>query len=181
MEKMFFGMIFVVINYTLTLGNMRIELVPQFLGYIGLTLGFSELADINPGFLRLRPFAIGMAVFTGAVFAFQLVGFVEQWAYFVLLAALLLSSAAKFILLYRVIDCIRELELMIETSLDSDRLIHSWRILLAANIAVYLLLFVPFLALIGFAAAFASGVYFLVRFYKTKQRYERRDEEGFYL
>jgi hypothetical protein len=185
MDKLFFSMIFIVMNYTLTLGNVRVEIVPHFIGYIGLAVGLGEMARHSSGFLRLRPWAIGMAVFTAVIFALQIAGFTEQWAVISLTAALVISSAIGFFILYRVITGIRQLETDFEAAWESERLLMAWKIMLAANAVGYALVLIAYLMLtgaspsdgagllitVGSLIAFAAGIYFLVRFYKTRQLY----------
>jgi Trk-type K+ transport system membrane component len=124
-------------------------------------------------------------VFTAVIFALQIAGFTEQWAVISLTAALVISSAIGFFILYRVITGIRQLETDFEAAWESESLLMAWKIMLAANAVGYALVLIAYLMLtgaspsdgagllitVGSLIAFAAGIYFLVRFYKTRQLY----------
>jgi Trk-type K+ transport system membrane component len=126
-----------------------------------------------------------MAVFAAVIFALQIAGFTEQWAVISLTAALVISGAIGFFILYRVITGIRQLETDFEAAWESERLLMAWKIMLAANAVGYALVLIAYLMLtgaspsdgagllitVGSLIAFAAGIYFLVRFYKTRQLY----------
>jgi hypothetical protein len=62
------------LDFNLNLGNSQIGLIPDFAGYIVMINGLREMADESPLFMKVKPYATGMAVYTAAVYAMDLFG-----------------------------------------------------------------------------------------------------------
>lgn len=74
MKKFFWGFFFVFLNFNLNLNQYSLNVLPGFVGYILLFQGMRELEAESRLFRSIRPFAVGMAVYTAVLWLGDLLG-----------------------------------------------------------------------------------------------------------
>lgn len=79
MKKIFYGMLFVFFNYSITFGNSSIGLVPDFIGYLLMLLGIKELAADSEYYTKLRPVLIGLFVLSLIFYLLNLLGIIATY------------------------------------------------------------------------------------------------------
>ena len=174
MKNIFIGMIFVFINLNLDIDTTRIGLIPTFVGYIFMVRGLSELVGISDRFLKVKPFAIGMAIYSIVLYALDLLGIslALGWSFSYILS--LISSAVSLFISYGIIMGIKDIEIMRLKELNSERLYTAWKLLAFTSIASHLLIvIVPMLAFMSTVISLIIGVYYLFVFNETKNLYHR--------
>ena len=110
MNKLFWGFIFVFLNFNIDLGAVRIGLIPTFVGYLLFYAGLSELAEESPRFEKRRPFCIAMMVYTGIFWVCDFFGLsiIVPPAVSILLS--LVSSAFSLYISYGIVWGIGDIE-----------------------------------------------------------------------
>ena len=164
MKKVFWGFFFVYLNFNLTLNGHALNLLPDFVGYILLFQAAGALAGESGRFRTLRPFAAGMAVYTGILWVGDLLAVTGGSA----------AAAVSLFISWNVVQDVLEIERARGADLNGQSLRTSWFILLAAQIAGYAagLLISGALALAAGLAALAGLIWFLVALWKCAGRYE---------
>lgn len=170
MNNIFIGMLFVFLDFNIDFGTTRVGLIPDFIGYILVAQGLAELTAGNDRFSRVRPVAIGMAVYTALLYVLDLFGMLltsEPLLMFLLGLAIILSLYVS----YGVVMGINDLEAALEQDLSARSLYTAWTVLAVLTLAVYMLSLLPVLSLVCIIAGFVVGIAFLVMLNRTKNLY----------
>ena len=171
MRNIFIGFLLIFLDFNLNLGSSTIGLIPDFVGYIILVKGLDELAAEGPSFTRIRPFAVGMGVYCGILYALDVFGLTASlgWIGVILgIAGLILSLYIS----HTVIEGVRETETKHDADLGSGRLKSTWTVMAVFQAACYAAMLLPALAIICIIVSLIAGIVFLVAMNDTKKRYE---------
>lgn len=172
MRRVFIGSLLIFLDFKLTFGTVTLGLLPDFIGYILLAGGLAELSAQSGRFGKVRPIAIGMAVYTAVLYALDLIGVSVSFGY--LSAGLgLISTILSLLISYSIVQGVMELERALARNLQSGPLFTAWKAAAVTNLLTYPLFFLPVLNLAATVAAFLAGVVFLVFLNRTKKAYER--------
>ncbi len=174
MNKLFWGFIFVFLNFNIDIGAVRIGLVPTFVGYLLFYAGLSELAEESPRFEKRRPFCMAMMVYTGIFWVCDFFGLsiIVPPAVSILLS--LVSSACSLYISYGIVWGIGDIEDSNRyTLLGVARLKAAWGIMIACSIFCTLCAAaqLTMIVLLGSAVALVALICFLCFFHSTKKCY----------
>jgi len=178
MKKIFIGLLLVFLDFNLTLNNSVIGLIPDFVGYIVMIKGLEEMTEESPLFPKVRPFAIGMAVYTGILYALDLFGIAVSDDVLSFLLAVV-SMAVSLYISYNLVMGVRDMEDRYATGLNGEQLKSRWMIVAVFSIAGLVALLVPttlsIILLIGMLIVY---ILFLVAFSRSKNLYEAMKDAG---
>ena len=156
MSSIFWGFFLVLVNFNLTVNGHVLNLLPPFAGYLLVMRGCRELEGESDLFAPIRPFAMGMSVYTGILWLGDLLALTGQGSWLSVLLGLA-SMAVSLYVAWAVVGAIRDMEVRRNTELNSGSLKTAWTVLAVAEIAVYLLgILGSLLALLGLAAGTES-------------------------
>lgn len=161
-SNIFIGMLLVFLNFNINIGASQIGLIPDFVGYIIMRKGLTELFSWSDKFPRVVPYVTGMAVYSGICYALAIFGVSIS------LILGLFSTVVSLYISYSIIMGIKDIELSKAQDLHSERLYSTWKLLALFSLVTYALLFIPGLSIIVMIAAFIIGVYYLIVFNETK-------------
>lgn len=171
MNNIFYGLLFVFLDFNAPIGLSIVGLIPDFIGYILIFSGLAELSAGKDRFSRMRPFAVAMAAYTALLYASDVFGIYvitgTMIRFLLGLAAILMSLFMS----YNIVAGIKELETSLEQSLNSRPLFYVWIISAALRLAAYGLILIPELNTVCIIASNAAGVAFLVLMNRTKNLY----------
>ena len=173
MKKIFIGMLFVFLNLPINIGSFRINLIPDFIGYIFIAIGTKELDEYSRRFLKVMPYSICMLIYTAVFYI------VDLFEIFITLGipvwvALVLDIISKIasILIYRgIILGIKDIEVAQEQDLNSKKLYGTLRLYAILSLLIYILYLFPGMETSGAIVYFAVGIYLLVLFNKSKKQF----------
>lgn len=172
MSSIFWGFFFIFINFNLTVNQHVLNILPPFVGYLLLMRGTRDMEAESSLFAPVRPFAVGMAVYTGILWLGDLLGVTGQGNWL----GMLLGLAATVISLYvswAVVQAIRDVESRRGADLNSVSLKTAWTVLAVAQVAAYVLaLLGSLLALMGVIAGLVGIIWFLVALWRSRRNYE---------
>lgn len=173
MNNIFYGLLFVFLDYDVPIGLSVVGLIPDFIGYILIFSGLTELSAGKDRFSRMKPFVIVMAVYTALLYASDLFGvylIMGTMIRFLLgLAAVLMSLYMS----YNIVAGIKALETALEQTLNSRPLLYVWIISALLRLAAYGLYLIPELSTISIITGNVAGIAFLVLMNRTKNLYYR--------
>ena len=72
MDKLFFGFLLIFINFNLTIKGHTLNILPDWAGYCLIYSGLNDLSDKGEHFPLAKPWCLGMAVYTGAVWLLEI-------------------------------------------------------------------------------------------------------------
>ena len=172
MKGIFWGFFFIFLNFNFTINGHTLNLLPTFVGYILLYRAAGDLKEESSRFESLRPFAVGMAIYTGILWVGDLLGATGGGSWL----DTILSLAALVISLYiswGVVQAILEMESARGADLNGASVRTAWFVLLAAQIAGTLgAMLWGILALLALAALLVGVIWFLAALWKSAKCYD---------
>lgn len=170
MKNIFTGFILIFLDFNLNIGNSQIGLIPDFAGYIVMLSGLEEMARESDIFIKVKPFAAGMAVYTGILYLLALLGISTSLGALSYILSLT-SLAISLYISYQIVMGVIELEGKYNTLFNGISLKSAWTILAIFNVVVFLFLIIPGLAFLFIVIGFIASINFLVAFNKSKNLY----------
>ena len=159
MNRLFWGLFFVILDYKVKIGTAAVEIVPDFVGFFLLMRGMESLAEKSSRFDRGRHVAFGMAIVSGLLFGGDLLnldtrGQVWLWG----------AGMVSLVIGLLFVRCvIRGLE---DSGRRTENLKGMWLILAVLQILCGLFSWVPLVGDICEVVSTATGALFLVIFIK---------------
>ena len=179
MSKLFWGFFLIFINFSLTFNEIyAFNLLPAFVGYLLLLSGTKELAKESSLFEGVRPFLLGMTVYTALLWVGNLLGMGSGW-----LGSLLelISTVVALYVEWVIIQAIQDVEALRSVELNSTAMMAVWRRMLILQIIAQLSALLASISTIGLLAviwmvlaafAFVNVILFLMAMWKGKKLYE---------
>lgn len=172
MSSIFWGFFLVFVNFNLTVNGHVLNLLPPFAGYLLVMRGCRELEGESGLFASIRPFALGMAVYTGILWLGDLLAVTGQGSWLTVLLGLL-SLAVSLYVSWAVVQAIRDVEVRRSAELNSASLRTGWTVLAVAQAASWVLAILgSLLALLGVIAGLVGIVWFLAALWRSRRNYE---------
>ena len=172
MSSIFWGFFFIFVNFNLTVNGHVLNLLPPFVGYLLVMRGCRELGEESALFASIRPFALGMAVYTGILWLGDLLAVTGQGSWLTMLLGLV-SMAVSLYVSWAVVQAIRDVEALRGADLNGASLHTAWMVLAVAQVASWVLaVLVSLLALLGVIAGLVGIIWFLVALWHSRRNYE---------
>lgn len=177
MSGLFWGFFFVFLNFNLTFNGHVVNLLPAFVGYWILVRSMDALSGESRLFGALRPFAIGMTVYTAILWVGDLLAVTSSGPVSMLLGVL--STLVSLYIAWGVSRAVEDMERARSADLGAAGLSKAW-IALAVGEALALLasavtmlgLDALVLGILGLVVALVGIVWYLVALWRTKTHYE---------
>lgn len=131
MNKILIGLFFVFIDVNVSLGNMTVSLIPDFIGYIFLFLGLKQMQEENYWFARTKSLAVVMLLYSAFSFCADLFGFKPGVLSGKLVVIFLgyLSTIASLYVAWSIIRGLKEMEEEKNYNFFSKRSKASWKMI----------------------------------------------------
>lgn len=172
MKKIFTGLIFVFLSFSLTIGDsVIIDFIPDFIGYILIFQGLNQLSGESYKFVKMKPYAMGMVLYTGILYAMDLLGISANLNVEVNLVLGAISTVLELFILYNIVMGIHDIELNRNYFLNASQLKTYWKVMTVFSVITYIMLFLPSLLIISALIEFVAAVCFLTAFNKSKNLY----------
>jgi hypothetical protein len=170
MKKIVLGLVFVLFNFNLTLGDAIINLIPSFLGYyfiMNACLNLSQKTS-NENYLEARKLALMLFVINLFIFVLDLIGLSSINPIFSG-AIGILNQVLSLFFLYRLTQSITQTTQfnLSETWIKEINSLFKWIVVL--NIAGTVLLVVPIIALMVLVIAIVFHVRYILKLHYLNQ------------
>jgi hypothetical protein len=135
--------------------------------------GLGEISLLSGWFAKVRPWALGMVIYTAVLYVMDLFGL---WAAgvslpFVSILLGLASVGVSLYISYGSVMGVKDLEAAEGRHLDAEQLFKIWKLMAIFSVVTYVLIWVPALNILSIIAAFIIAIVFLVAFNRTKNLY----------
>lgn len=170
MRNLFIGMIFIFLNFNLTLNTCSIELIPDFIGYFFIMKGLQELEGRSMHFNKVQALTKGMMVYSAILFSMEFLTISARLG-IVSMVLGLFAMAGRLYVSYYVVLGVCDLEKESGYRMDCDVLLFRWKIMAFLNICSVMFLMIPVINHIFILASFVFGVMYLVAFNKASNAY----------
>lgn len=168
MTKLFWGFLFIMLDYTVHIGRCSFSLFPDFIGYILLASGCTPLYFESPHFDKAGGISIIAALITGILFVIGLVGIASP--------LLSIGELICFVMVCsHAVSGIRDTEVKYGRNLGGQRLYDLWITSIVLSVVSVLLAFIPLLNLFALpllVATFVVHVIFLMYMRKCSKVYD---------
>lgn len=170
MRNLFIGLMFVFLDFNLTLGNCVIGLIPDFIGYFFIVKGLKELERRSMHFSSVTPAANGMMIYSLVLYLLDFSTLSAGLGIWVTVLGMIAVTGGLYVSYYVVLG-VRDLEKESGCNLEGDALFSRWKLMAVMNLAAVVLLWVPGINIICIILTFVTGVMFLVAFNKSSNAY----------
>ena len=170
MSNIFIGMLLVFLDFNLNVGNSTIGLIPDFIGYFIMTKGIIELSSESSNFSKVIPIAKGMIIYAGSIYLMDLLGISYSLGIITYILGLI-STVASLYISYHVVIGIGDIERQTSKVLNAELLFRAWKVMAIFSVIMYLLIFIPLLAIFGVLTGLGVSIYYLVVFNRSKNLY----------
>lgn len=176
MQNIFYGMLLVCLNFTFSIGSVKIGLLPDFVGYILMMKGIDEIVHESSQFVKIKPYIMTMVVYTCLLYIGDLFGLSIQINGFIASVLGLIAVIIAFYISYTIISGIREIEKNDQCNLNGEILHTVWIVRVICSMVVYIAIVIPILILPVLFIGLIVNIYFLVVFNRTKNLYYERQK-----
>lgn len=171
MKKIFIGLIFIFFNFNITLDTTILPLLPDFAGYLFISLGASELISKSIKFDQVSAFAKMLTIIFVVFFVMDILGISTAMAQMTLFNWIigLVITIIEIYALYLLTMAILDLKPQLSYPSEADRLnqIFKYHAIFAA-IASALIVIIPIVALIALIIAVFFAILYIVIFNRIK-------------
>lgn len=181
MKKFFWGFLLIFLDFNLSINQHSLNILPDFVGYLLLMQGTKELEGEESRFFRdVKPFAIGMAVYTAILWVGALLGITSEGGWLASILKLIAMMVSLYVA-WALIQGVLELETQRAANLNGGTLYKWWKGIAAVQTAGWLLSLMANLAnmeiLLTLATAliivgFVLTVLFLIAWWKSATAWE---------
>jgi len=170
MKNIMTGFLFIFLDFSLNLGNSKIGLIPDFIGYIIMIKGLEEMAEESNFFIKIKPYVTGMAIYSGFLYFMDLFGASVSLGIMTYLFTLT-SIVVSLYISYNIVMGVIEMEGTYHTFLNGNTLKSTWQFLAIFNVLSFVSLLILVAAIFFILATFVVAICFLVAFSNSKNRY----------
>lgn len=171
MDNIFIGFILIFLDFNITIANVRINIIPDFVGYIVMIYGLVEMANKSSKFIEAKPYAIGMAVYTAILFFIDI--FSSSTSSFDVLNYIFAftSTCISLFISYKIVMGVIDMEEKYNVNLNGNSLKSRWTAFAVINILSFVSLLIPPFSIIFLIVSVIIFICFLVALYNSKKLY----------
>ena len=170
MRKLFLGFFLILLDFPFSLANSTLQLLPDWLGYLLLLAGCTQLENESELFGKIRAFCLALCVFSAFIWLIDFAGIgIGSFGNIVRLVYLCL----RLYFIRSIINAVAQTEMKRNYDLSSAQLRRVWLAVAVCTAAAVLLLWFPAMAVICAIAADIAGIIFLFAFHGTRKSYEQ--------
>jgi len=167
---MFAGFILIFLDFNLNIGESKIDLIPDFLGYIIMIRGLLEMADESIFFKKVRPYLTVMVGFSGVLYLLDMLGVSASLGVLNYVLGLLYTVLSLYIS-YNIVMGVVDIEGIYDIFLNGSNLKFIWTLYAVLSVLTFVLLIIPPFAIVCMIVTFIVSICFLVAFNNSKNLY----------
>ena len=178
MRNIFIGFFLIFLDLNLTFDTSVLGLLPDFVGYLFLLRGLKELEARSTRFVQIRPFVIGMVIYSAVIYVLDLLGISVQLDWLGLLIGIV-GTVVSLYISYVIIQGVREMETGYGVDLNGQQLESLWKIMAIVQMLVYVGAFLPILLMLFAIVGVVLSILFLIAWNHARKRYEALPPQTF--
>lgn len=168
MQNIFWGFLFVMLDFNLNIGVSTIGLIPDFVGFWLLNKGMSELSTESDIFSKKSGLALILMACSLVIYVIDLMGLSLGLLGLIIGIAM---TIAKLYLEYQILMGMFELEEYNNTHLGADDCKTKWIFVMVMIVLNFVLVWIPLINIVGIIVAFIMCIVFLVSVSTFKNNY----------
>lgn len=172
MDKLFWGLLLVLLDWHVSIGSAALALLPDFLGYWLIYQGCIRFTEYSRHFFRAKIIAAVFTAYSGIVFVLDLFGIRTNLA----LLSLVLDGVCivgSLVTSYWLICGIRQMELQRTWDLAAVSLQTMWKFLSVLQLLCFALSWIPLIGALASLAGTIVSICFLAAFHKSRRLFAK--------
>lgn len=171
MEQLFSGLLLIMFDLTFTLGGLKIDIFPDFIGYILIYRGLKRLMEQSEFFEKAKtPCAVMIWV---SFLSFFLVTTSILKDNLFSIAFSVVSTLLYLRITINIVCAVMDVEERTGHDLKAKRLHEQWKFMACSQIAAFLSFIIPVVNLITIIIASIFNLIFLVAFSRSNEAYKK--------
>lgn len=170
MKNIFIGFILIFLDINLNINSSKIDLIPDFVGYIVMIRGMAEMVEESTFFMKVRPYVTAVAVYSGVLYLLDLVGTYKSLGVLTYILAIISTTALLYVS-YNIVMGVLDMEGIYNIHLNGGSLKSIWTIYAVLNVLTFVLMLFPPAAIFCIMITFIVAICFLIDFNNTKNLY----------
>ncbi|MEA4972443.1 MAG: hypothetical protein VB119_04615 [Candidatus Metalachnospira sp.] len=170
MDNIFIGFILIFLDFNITIANVRIDIIPDFVGYIVMIYGLVEMSNKSSRFMEAKPYAIGMAVYTCILFFIDIFSSSTSLGVSTYIFAFT-STCISIFISYKIVMGVIDMEEKYNVNLNGNTLKSRWTAFAVINILSFVSLLIPPFSIIFLIVGVIIFICFLFALYNSKKLY----------
>lgn len=173
MDKLFWGLLFVYLDFKITLADaVVIGLIPDFLGYIFILQGCDSLLEESVYFRRGKVWAFGMVIWSVILYGMDLFNLSAGLSVGNILLGIA-GMAAGLMVSWHTVRGVLDMERARSLELQGEKLRSLWLAMAVLEVFGYLLSWVPVVGTVAALALLVVSVCFLAAFRQSGVLYRK--------
>lgn len=171
MKKIFIGLIFIFFNFNITLDASILPLMPDFVGYLLISVGAKEMIDVAIKFDNVSAFSMLLTYVFGVFFVMDVMGISASIAQMTIVNWMLglAITAIELYLLYLLTTAVVDLKTRLSNPSEADRLYQIFKYhAISAVLASLLIVIVPLLGILAMIITVFFAILYIVIFNRIK-------------
>lgn len=173
MNTIFIGLIFVLFDFSISIGSVTVGLIPSFVGFLLICKGVRSLYPYSYSFKSANIVSFVSLIFSALLYAIDLfalspVVFSHHAVSFIVS---ILSTILYLIVLFHILKGIQEIEEDHDIKLGYSQLMSCWTVILVSKLLLASAGFIPLLALLCLLLSLVISIVFLVFFLRTNKAF----------
>ena len=166
MKNLFLGMLFLLLDVSVTAGSAKIGLLPDFVGCILMLKGLDALKDRSGWFQKARLWVILMGSFSGVGYVLNLFSLPVQWEFRVWILNLG-TTAVGIVIYYLMVRGVEDMEHREGLQLQAMRMRSQWLYCAVLEGTCQVCSWIPVVSTGAAVATLIMGICFLAAFYRS--------------
>lgn len=167
MKLLFLGLLFLTLDIRLDVGSIAVNFLPEFIGYYLMYKGFLEMQEGCPRFRGIKPWVMGLGIYSGVLFAVDLLG-IALGGDLIMWILRLLATIARFYVTYTLARGMADLQ-----APGSEKLMTMWQYWAIFATVSHMVSWLPLVGMVALVAAGILAIGFVVAFYKLWKAWEQ--------
>jgi len=159
-------MAFVFLNFNLEIGGLTIGLLPNFLGYLLILKGLSELSGLSARFYKMTPAVLFVGTYSALAYFLETFGALGGGTAVYVFA--LISINLSLFVSYNIIMGIQDIEIHRGQDMNFAQLFLAWKILAVFSFLPFAAQLTPIPLVLAIVIYFVVAFYFLIILNKTR-------------
>jgi len=168
MQKIFMGILLILLDFPLEFSIGHLGLIPDFIGYFLLLQGLRQLAEDGPSFKRAIPAAVGVGAYSFTLWVADLFGFSASQTPLVIFCEILSVFLALYVTRL-VVEGVGELADATGEDLHDRKLKTDWYVMAVFQTLSFSWLFFPALAVVCEVIGTVDALLFLLALHKSRR------------
>lgn len=177
MSKIFTGLLFILLDFNLQFGGSKLDILPDFIGYLCIAAGASEMAYESAYFNKMKLPGVVMGIYTALLFFIELAG----GSGIPIFPLQIISELIFLYISYCLCQAVLDIESAKKITIGGSELMSRWKVLAVLEIITAFLVILPLLGSLTIFMIIADlivYIIFLIYFKKVKDNYYTLSPQG---